>query len=118
MAHGADADRLPSATQDVDTVNNSATDQSRQYKAHVYLASMRMVADMSDLSAARIILPTGQSGVRGTPHYDDQIEHWLHGDLKPMHFTTQQIANAAQHHIALTPEDASAVAAAVSASRV
>ena len=46
-------------------------------------ASMRWVVSTGRGEAGRSILPGGQSGQPFSPHYDDQLEAYLHGRLKP-----------------------------------
>lgn len=40
-------------------------------------ASVRRIVDLSDLSATRSVLPTGQSGNPLSDHYGDQTSMWL-----------------------------------------
>ncbi len=51
-------------------------------------AAMRTVVEMGDPMRIRAILPGGQAGHPFDPHYDDQIEPWLRGELDalPAHF--------------------------------
>jgi penicillin amidase len=42
--------------------------------------SMRMVVDMADLDATRLVLPLGQSGHLGSKHRLDQYADWQQGD--------------------------------------
>ncbi len=42
--------------------------------------SMRMVVDMADLDATRLVLPLGESGHLGDKHRLDQYEDWQKGD--------------------------------------
>jgi penicillin amidase len=48
------------------------------------LPSMRMVVDLSDLSNSVSMNTTGQSGHPFSPHYDDMIDPWREGEMKPM----------------------------------
>lgn len=62
--------------------------------------SMRMIVDMSDFDASRMVIPTGQSGHPGHTHYDDQIPLWLNGEYHPMWWSREAVeANAADHLI-------------------
>ncbi|MBI4083674.1 MAG: penicillin acylase family protein [Candidatus Lambdaproteobacteria bacterium] len=47
-------------------------------------ASLRLVVDFSDLDYSGAILPGGQSGVPGSPHYGDQLPLYLEGRLVPL----------------------------------
>jgi penicillin amidase len=42
--------------------------------------SMRMVVDLADLDATRLVLPLGQSGHLGSKHRLDQYADWQQGD--------------------------------------
>jgi len=42
--------------------------------------SMRMVVDLADLEATRLVIPLGQSGHLGSQHRSDQAEAWQLGD--------------------------------------
>ncbi len=42
--------------------------------------SMRMVVDLADLDATRLVLPLGQSGHLGSKHREDQYLDWQKGD--------------------------------------
>ena len=47
-----------------------------------YGPSQRHVADMADIDGSGgFILPTGQSGLPGSPHYKDMFERWRNGGL-------------------------------------
>jgi hypothetical protein len=41
---------------------------------------MRMVVDLADLDATRLVLPLGQSGHLGSKHRLDQYGDWKAGD--------------------------------------
>jgi penicillin amidase len=65
--------------------------------------SMRMLVDMSDFEASRVVIPTGQSGHPFHEHYDDMIELWLNGEYHPMLFNRTTIEAAAADHLILRP---------------
>jgi penicillin amidase len=46
--------------------------------------SYRMIVDLADVSHAYWILPPGQSGHPGSPHYSDGIQPWLNMQYHPM----------------------------------
>jgi len=47
-------------------------------------ASMRLVVEMGVPLRARAVSAGGQSGHFASPHYDDQLEAWLAGELDPL----------------------------------
>lgn len=65
--------------------------------------SMRMIVDMSDFDASQSVLPTGQSGHPGHPHYDDGIPLWLNGEYHPMWWSETAVTNNAADHLILQP---------------
>lgn len=65
--------------------------------------SMRMLVDMSNFDASQMVIPTGQSGHPGNPHYDDQIELWLNGEYHPMRWSETAVQSAAAEILILKP---------------
>ncbi len=53
-------------------------------------AGWRFVADLSFEEPAQDIVMPGQSGQVLSPHYDDQIETWLEGDLYPVIYEKEE----------------------------
>ncbi|WP_329136841.1 penicillin acylase family protein [Streptomyces sp. NBC_01476] len=47
-------------------------------------SAARFVWDLADRAESRWIVPFGADGVPGTPHRDDQLPHWLSGELVPV----------------------------------
>ena len=56
-------------------------------------SSMRRVIDFSDFDNGFSILPTGQSGLFQSKHYDDQTELYNKGEFKPFKFSESAIKN-------------------------
>ena len=56
-------------------------------------ASMRRIVDFSNLNNTQMILPTGQSGLRKSPHYDDQAHLYHRGVYRTTHFNKDSIEN-------------------------
>ena len=56
-------------------------------------SSMRRVIDFSDFDNGFSILPTGQSGMFQSKHYDDQTELYNKGEFKPFKFSESVIKN-------------------------
>jgi penicillin amidase len=76
---------------DTDTPCQTAMHPHLPYDNNSWAPSFRQIVDMGDFSASQIIVPPGQSGQIGSPHYDDMIEPWLKGEYHPMLWTRQQV---------------------------
>lgn len=53
--------------------------------------STRRIIDFSDIENSVSILPTGQSGVPTSPHYDDQAEMYVQGKFRKMKMNEKEI---------------------------
>ncbi|HEX5371029.1 MAG TPA: penicillin acylase family protein [Dehalococcoidia bacterium] len=67
------------------------------------IASLRVVIPMDDWEAARFVMPGGQSGNPFSPHYDDQLELWKHGEGIPIAWSEDAIARATVSTLRLMP---------------
>ena len=47
-------------------------------------AAQRMIVDLAHPEAALHVLPTGQSGLKGSPHYKDQLALYLENDYRTL----------------------------------
>lgn len=54
-------------------------------------AGWRFVADLRSPDDMYDIVMPGQSGQLFSPHYDDQVESWLEGELQPMIYNKQSV---------------------------
>ena len=61
----------------------------------------RLVVDLGDLDGATTILTTGQSGLPGSPHYDDMVDPWVTGTYLPLPFSAGAVdaAKAGETHL-------------------
>lgn len=50
-------------------------------------ASERLIVDFGDLNQSVSVIPSGQRGVLGSPHYTDQLELFLAGAYHPQYFS-------------------------------
>ncbi|MEO8277741.1 MAG: penicillin acylase family protein [Thermoanaerobaculia bacterium] len=69
-----------------------------------YGASMRLVNDLGDPDRGLAILPGGQSGHPGDPHYDDQLATYLATGTRAVPWTDAAIDQATVSRLQLTPE--------------
>jgi len=60
------------------TVNKKKYDMEKPYHAY-HGVSMRLIVDFADMDHSLHVLPTGESGQLGSPHYKDQISLYLSG---------------------------------------
>ncbi len=65
--------------------------------------SLRMIVDMADYDDMRVVLPTGQSGHPGSPHYEDQVPLWVHGKYHVMGWTADVVEETAVSTLRLQP---------------
>jgi penicillin amidase len=70
--------------------------------------SQRMIVDLSAPDAALHVLPTGESGLLGNPHYDDQIDLYLNGKYHPAWMTRKEIERNAEGTLVLVPGETNA----------
>jgi len=92
-----DAPSVPSPG-DTNTILQAATKSLTDFTATASNVSLRVMYDLSDLSAAstnRIIAPLGQSGQFNSGHYHDQTELWRRGELRPMRTSEEAVRAAA-----------------------
>lgn len=98
-----DAPPVP-AGGDVDTVRAGGPLAGR-LEAGGTVSSYRMIADLADWDATLSILPGGQSGHRGSPHYLDQLAEWRRGAYHSLPFTRPAVLRGARHTLNLTPRE-------------
>ena len=67
--------------------------------------SMRQITDFSDLDNSLGVLPTGQSGVRASSHYDDLAPLWLNGEYHPLLMERARIEEVAEATLTLFPPE-------------
>ena len=65
--------------------------------------SLRMVIDSGAWGDSRYCLPGGQSGNPCSPHYDDQLRLWLHGEGVPIAWRVEDIRRATVSRLDLLP---------------
>ena len=65
--------------------------------------SFRAVWDVGNWDAGGLVIPQGESGKPGSPHYRDLAQTWLHGDLVAFPFTDLAVARARAAAFQLVP---------------
>lgn len=89
----------------IDTVDVSAFGMLGEEYVAGAGASMRMIFEMKP-GAVRgaCVLPGGQSGLKSSPHYNDQLQMYLENRTRPILFYEDDIAAAVEKTIVLKPE--------------
>lgn len=67
---------------------------------HFIGAALRMIVDTGDWSRSGFVLPGGQSGHPGSPHYCDQLALWHQGRTVKLHV---EVALEADHCLIISP---------------
>lgn len=80
-------------------------------KPVAYGPSMRWIADPTDPDRSRAVLPAGQSGHPGDPHYDDQLDSWLEGRLRPARWSDAAVEEGTVSRMRILPARQAAAAA-------
>ena len=88
---------------DEDTPNQTAINVWRGYEASFALASYRQLFDVGEWDRSLFVLPPGQSGHPGSPHYDDLLQPWLQGEYAPFLFSREAVAAAVEQTASLRP---------------
>jgi penicillin amidase len=65
--------------------------------------SYRQVFDLSDLNAAQICIPPGNSGQPGSPHYSDNTDRWRDVEYHPLYIDWGDIAANSEATLTLRP---------------
>ncbi len=65
--------------------------------------SMRQITDLADLDRSLAILPSGQSGLPASPHYDDLMRLWLRGEYHPFPMSRPAVDAIAAARLVLEP---------------
>ncbi len=88
---------------DTDTPNQMAILPQDPFMVKNWAPSWRMVIDLGDIANSKAIYAPGQSGQIGSKHYDDLIEHWLHGNFLTMLWTRGQIERELKGTVNMEP---------------
>ncbi len=64
--------------------------------------SYRQILDMGDLNGAQIVIPPGNSGQPGSPHYNDHVQKWLNVEYHPLFIEWEDIEANSEAELTLT----------------
>ncbi len=67
------------------------------------LSVYRQAVDYTQPERGTYVVPAGVSGLPGTPHYSDQLEHWRVHERVPAWMTEQDVKANAAHTLELAP---------------
>ncbi|KPJ77561.1 MAG: hypothetical protein AMJ54_07560 [Deltaproteobacteria bacterium SG8_13] len=84
------------------TVNKSMYHYADPFAAY-HGASQRMIVDLASPQTAWHVLPTGQSGLLGNAHHQDQVELYLNGEYRQMRLNRADVEAHAQGKLLLVP---------------
>lgn len=88
---------------DANTVSQAAVDPAEPTDNPFYIASLRMVVELGNWDNSRFILPSGQSGNPLSPHYDDFLPLWQHGEGVPIAWSPAKVDEAVKYDLHLVP---------------
>lgn len=90
---------------DAFSINTGTHSWSRPFE-HRVGASARQAFDLAQMDQSQWILCGGQSEIPESNHYDDQLQHWLRGDLLPMQFAPSALHTAQRQWLLPHGQDA------------
>jgi penicillin amidase len=70
-----------------------------------HIPSARLIVDLSDTDASRLVLPLGQSGQLLDRHGKDQLRAWATGHDFPLPFTAKAVEAATESTLLFVPAD-------------
>ncbi|HEX6548908.1 MAG TPA: penicillin acylase family protein [Candidatus Dormibacteraeota bacterium] len=88
---------------DEDTPNQTGCNVWNGFEATFALASYRQLFDVGDWDRSRFVLPPGQSGHPGSPHYADLLERWRNVEYAPLLWSRAAIEAAVEDRADLVP---------------
>jgi penicillin amidase len=85
------------------TVWQSAVRPGMDFSLQDWTASNRHIYDLKDWDQSLGGIVPGQSGMFGSPHYDDQVELWLKVEHHPLYYSRTKIESEAKSTLILKP---------------
>jgi len=89
----------------LDTVWQSAVRPGMDFDLKDWTASNRHIYDLSDWDRSLGAIVPGQSGMRGSSHYDDQMEMWLRVEHHPLFYSRSKVEENAEAVLILKPPE-------------
>ncbi|MBK5100252.1 MAG: penicillin acylase family protein [Desulfobacteraceae bacterium] len=85
------------------TIWQSAVKPGMDFSLNGWTVSNRHVYDLNDWDNSVGAIVPGQSGMWGSPHYDDQVELWLNVDHHPLYYSRARVESEAKNILVLKP---------------
>ncbi|NNG08359.1 MAG: penicillin acylase family protein [Desulfobacteraceae bacterium] len=85
------------------TVWQSAVNPGMDFDLKAWTVSHRHIYDLKDWDQSLGSVVPGQSGMFGSPHYDDQMEMWLKVEHHPLYYSREKVEAEAKHLLLLKP---------------
>jgi penicillin amidase len=85
------------------TVWQSAMKPGMDFRVAGWTASNRHIYDLKDWDRSVGSIVPGQSGMFGSPHYDDQVDLWLQVGHHPLHYSRSRVESEAATRLKLNP---------------
>ena len=89
---------------DANTISQAASPPWNPFSQITTIASMRMTIDVGKWDNSRFILPGGQSGNVGSPHYSDMLPLWRSGKGVPIYWDQNRQTKHIKHKLLLSPD--------------
>ena len=85
------------------TVLQSAVLPGMDFDLKGWTPSNRHIYDLKDWDQSLGAIAPGQSGMLGSPHYDDQVDMWLNVEHHPLYYSRAKVESEAKHILTLKP---------------
>jgi len=85
------------------TVWQSAVNPGMDFDLKAWSVSHRHIYDLKDWDKSLGSVVPGQSGMLGSPHYDDQMEMWLEVKHHPLYYSKPKVESEAKDVLVLKP---------------
>jgi penicillin amidase len=92
-----------------DTVNSSAVLLDTPGLVAAFGAAFRLIADVGEWDAARVLIAPGQSGHPASPQYRPHVEAWRQGLYHQLPFSPAAVAAAAVYTLTIAPDEKSVI---------
>ncbi|MBW2169424.1 MAG: penicillin acylase family protein [Deltaproteobacteria bacterium] len=85
------------------TVWQSAVRPGMDFSLNGWTVSNRHIYDLNDWDRSLGAIVPGQSGMVGSPHYDDQVPLWVRVDHHPLYYSRSKVEDKARSIVVLKP---------------